>query len=55
MDFGFQQGPPVTDNSLSRGRGGVVTWLARADFDDVHVAGTDQYVPLFTREYGFAG
>ncbi|HEY5760148.1 MAG TPA: hypothetical protein VIU34_30205 [Steroidobacter sp.] len=55
VDFGFQQGPTVTDNSLSRGRGGVVTWLARADFDDVHVAGTDEYVPLFTREYGFGG
>ena len=28
--------------------------LARADFDDVHVAGTDVY-PLFAREYGFGG
>jgi hypothetical protein len=55
VDFGFQQGTTVTDNSLSRGRGGVATWLARADFDDVHVAGTDEYVPLFTREYGFGG
>ena len=40
MDFGFQQGATVTDNSLTHGRGGVATWLARADFDDVHVAGT---------------
>ena len=55
VDFGFQQGTTVTDSSLSRGRGGVATWLARADFDDVHVAGTDEYVPLFSREYGFTG
>jgi hypothetical protein len=55
VDFGFQQGNTVTDNSLTHGRGGVATWLARADFDDVHVAGTDSYVPLFVREYGFAG
>jgi hypothetical protein len=55
VDFGFQQGNSVTDNSLSHGRGGIATGFARADFDDVHVAGTDAYVPLFTREYGFAG
>jgi len=55
VDLGFQQGHTVTDNSLSRGRGGVATGFARADFDDVHVAGTDEYVPLFGREYGFAG
>ena len=55
VDFGFQQGTTVTDNSLSHGRGGVVTSFARADFDDVHVAGTDEYVPLFAREYGFTG
>jgi hypothetical protein len=55
VDFGFQQGNTVTDNSLSHGRGGVATGFARADFDNVHVAGTDDYVPLFTREYGFTG
>jgi hypothetical protein len=54
VEFSFQQGASVTDNSLTHGRGGVVTWLARADFDDVHVAGTDRY-ELFTREYGFGG
>jgi hypothetical protein len=54
VDFGFQQGTTVTDNSLTHGRGGVATWLARADFDDVHVAGTDVYL-LFEREYGFGG
>ena len=55
VDFGFQQGTTVTDNSLSRGRGGIATAFARADFDDVHVAATDDYVPLFAREYGFTG
>ena len=39
----------MTDNSLTHGRAGVATWLARADFDDVHVAGTDPYL-LFSRE-----
>jgi len=55
VDLGFQQGTTVTDNSLSHGRGGLVTSFARADFDDVHVAGSDEYVPLFQREYGPAG
>jgi hypothetical protein len=55
VDFGFQQGTTVTDNSLSHGRGGLMTSFARADFDDVHVAGTDEYVPLFSRDYGFSG
>jgi hypothetical protein len=55
VEFSFQQGTTVTDNSLSRGRGGLVTSFARADFDDVHVAGTDNYVPLFARDYGFWG
>jgi hypothetical protein len=54
VDFGFQQGPTITDNSLTHGRGGVATWLARADFDDVHVAATDVYL-LFEREYGPGG
>ena len=53
VDFGFQQGNTVTDNSLSHGRGGVVTSFARADFDDVQVAGTDRYVPLFQRDYRY--
>ena len=44
----------MTDNALTHGRGGVATWLARADFDDVHVAGADPYL-LFSREYGFGG
>ena len=52
--FSFGQGSLVTDNSLTHGRGGVATFLARADFDDVHVAGTDPYL-LFSREYGFGG
>ncbi len=52
--FSFQQGAAVTDNSLTHGRGGVVTFLSRADFDDVHVAGTDPYL-LFSREWGFGG
>jgi hypothetical protein len=54
VDFGFQQGTSVTDNSLTHGRAGVATFLARADFDDVHVAGTDVYL-LFDREWGFGG
>jgi hypothetical protein len=52
--FSFQQGAVVTDNSLTHGRGGVVTWLARADFDDLHVSATDEY-ELFYREWGFGG
>jgi hypothetical protein len=52
--FSFQQGATVTDNSLTHGRGGIATWLARADFDDVHVTGTDEYL-LFSREYGYGG
>ena len=44
----------MTDNSLTHGRGGVATFMARADFDDVHVAGTD-IVPLFEREWGLGG
>jgi hypothetical protein len=55
VEFSFQQGTTVTDNSLTRGRGGVATGFARADFDDVHVAGTGGDVWLFEREYGFAG
>ena len=43
VNFSFHQGRDVTvtDNSLTHGRGGVATFLARADFDDVHVAGTE--------------
>jgi hypothetical protein len=52
--FSFQQGTTVTDNSLTHGRGGVITWFARADFDDVQVAGADPY-DLFYREWDFTG
>ncbi len=55
VDFGFQQGTTIVDNSLVRGRGGVATWLARADFNNVLVAPTDQYYPLFSRTYGYLG
>ena len=51
---GLQSFPGGTDNSLTHGRAGLVTWQARADFDDVHAAGTDEYL-LFLREYGFGG
>jgi hypothetical protein len=51
VDFGFEPGDIVTDGSLSHGRGGVVTGFARADFDNLHVAGTSEPVPLFTGEY----
>jgi hypothetical protein len=44
-------GAGAVDNSLTHGRGGVATFLARADFDDVHVTGTDIY-GLFDREWG---
>jgi hypothetical protein len=54
VDFGFQQGVTVTDNSLTHGRGGVATFLSRADFDDVHVSGTDPY-GLFGRSWGYGG
>jgi len=52
--FSFQQGDVVTDKSLTHGRGGVATWLARADFDDLHVAATEPY-SLFERRYGITG
>jgi hypothetical protein len=55
VDLGFQQGTTITDNSHVRGRAGVATWLARADFNDVLVAPTDQYYPLFSRIYGYDG
>jgi hypothetical protein len=50
---GYQIVPVATDNSLAHGRAGLITWHARADFDDVRVAGAEEYV-LFEREYGFA-
>ena len=53
-NFGFQTGVTVFDNSLTHGRGGVATFMARADFDDVHMTGTDIY-PLFEREWGQGG
>jgi hypothetical protein len=54
VDLGDQQTATVTDDSLTHGRGGVATWMARADFDDVHVAATDVY-GLFYREWGYFG
>ena len=54
VDLGDQQGAVVTDNSLTHGRGGVATWMSRADFDDVHVAATDLY-GLFHRAWGYSG
>ena len=36
-------GVGTIDNSLTHGRGGVATFMARADFDDVHITGTDIY------------
>jgi len=44
--------PGGTDNSLTHGRAGLITSQARADFDDVRVAGAEEY-GLFYREYGF--
>jgi hypothetical protein len=54
VDFGFQQGTSVFDNSLTHGRGGVATFMSRADFDDVRVFAADPYL-LFSREWGFGG
>jgi hypothetical protein len=52
--FSFQTGVTIFDNSLTHGRGGVATFMARADFDDVHVGGTETY-SLFERAWGFSG
>ena len=52
--FSFQTGVTIFDNSLTHGRGGVATFMARADFDDVHIGGTERY-SLFERYWGFAG
>jgi hypothetical protein len=41
----------ATDSSLPKGRAGLATWQARADFDDVHVASALDYI-LFSREWG---
>ena len=54
VDLGELQGTTVTDNSLTHGRGGVATWMARADFDDVHVAATSMY-GLLRRTWGYWG
>jgi hypothetical protein len=43
--------PVGTDRSLPRGRAGLATWRARADFDDVHVASTGVY-GLLIRDWG---
>jgi hypothetical protein len=47
-------GAGTIDNSLTHGRGGVATFMARADIDDVHLTGTDIYA-VFERVWGFAG
>jgi hypothetical protein len=43
-----------TDNSLTHGRAGLVTWQARADFDDVRAAGAIPF-SLFYRDWSFTG
>jgi hypothetical protein len=43
--------PIGTDRSLRRGRAGLATRQARADFDDVHVVGTAEY-GLYHRDWG---
>jgi hypothetical protein len=48
--FSFQGGDIVTDYSLTHGRGGVATSFARADFDDLYVAASEEYF-LFSRQY----
>jgi hypothetical protein len=44
----------TTDSSLPRGRAGLATWRARADFDNVHIASAIPYF-LFFREWGPLG
>ena len=41
----------ATDRSLSRGRAGLATFAARADFDDVHVAATTEAFQLLAKDY----
>jgi hypothetical protein len=41
----------ATDRSLSIGRAGLATFQARADFDDVHVAGTTEPFFLLQKDY----
>jgi hypothetical protein len=53
-NFSFQLGVTIFDNSLTHGRGGVATFMARADFDDIHIRGTDIY-SLFERYWGAYG
>jgi len=48
------RGAAATDNSLTHGRGGMATFMARADFDDVHMTGTDIY-GLLDRAWGMGG
>ena len=51
-EYNFVQ---VTDNSPSRGRAGLATWQARADFDDIHVAATEEFGLLFKDYSAFGG
>jgi hypothetical protein len=45
----------ATDRSLSTGRAGLVTFQARADFDDVHVAATTEPFLLLAKDYRGVG
>ncbi|MEO8017443.1 MAG: hypothetical protein ABI769_06495 [Pseudomonadota bacterium] len=54
MNVGYANTSLITDTSLTHGPAGLATWQARADFDDVRVAGTEQY-SLFYRDWGFTG
>jgi hypothetical protein len=54
LKFGSQPFLIGTDRSLPHGRAGLATWRARADFDDVYVAGTSEY-GLQNRAWGWAG
>jgi hypothetical protein len=44
----------ATDATLTSGRAGLVTFRARADFDDLHVAATDRYL-LLEKDYSAYG
>jgi hypothetical protein len=54
LEVGSAYFPIGTDRSLLRGRAGLATWNARADFDDVHVASTGKH-GLFSRDWGYWG
>jgi hypothetical protein len=45
-------GAITTDTTFTHGRAGLVTFQTRADFDNVHVAGTEQEIfPLYSKFY----